>query len=481
MNLHILTKSTRLKLAACVSLVVLADVFFYGSGANGSIVGVYLLLLAGLVTTANASALRSRGGKWLAGLAAGQGVAAFLSPTCIGIALCLALLIGFGLKLADGQSITTLRRFYSMLRYLLRGWFRFPRDLKALYRATGRIRQRNPQAYRMLVWLMPVIFSVAFLWLFSKANPLLDQWLSGFNWYWVGSLFSFRRVGFWLFISAGTWALLRPRMKQRQCADSSHMPHYRSMDQMFAVTSLTVSLLLFNAMFLLQNLMDIAYLWSGAALPEGMTHAAYAHRGAYPLIATSVLAALFVLLALRPGSEGERSPTIRALVYAWIGQNIFLVFSSILRLLGYIEAYSLTGWRVAALLWMGLVACGLALILLRLYHSKSGEWLIRANLLCAFVLLYAVPFINIDRMIADYNVRHCVEVTGEGSVLDQYYLYQLGVQAIPAMQWYAEYTGENLVSSGLESQLEFQLSNWRRWTVRAYLLSLALSEGKREE
>ena len=33
-----------------------------------------------------------------------------------------------------------------------------------------------------------------------------------------------------------------------------------------------------------------------------MTYAAYAHRGAYPLIVTALIAAGFVLAALRPGS-----------------------------------------------------------------------------------------------------------------------------------------------------------------------------------
>ena len=39
--------------------------------------------------------------------------------------------------------------------------------------------------------------------------------------------------------------------------------------------------------------------------PTASTYAAYAHRGAYPLIATALLAAGFVLVAMRPGGPAE--------------------------------------------------------------------------------------------------------------------------------------------------------------------------------
>ncbi len=101
-----------------------------------------------------------------------------------------------------------------------------------------------------------------------------------------------------------------------------------------------------------------------------MTYAAYAHRGAYPLIVTALLAAGFVLAALRPGSATANDPLIRRLVYAWVAQNIVLVISSILRLDLYVGIYSLTYWRIAAFVWMGLVAAGLALIIVRIALGK---------------------------------------------------------------------------------------------------------------
>ena len=128
------------------------------------------------------------------------------------------------------------------------------------------------------------------------------------------------------------------------------------MEDLFGVRAISRSLILFNTLFALQSTLDLAYLWGGASLPDGMSHAEYAHRGAYPLIVTALLAAGFVLIAMRPGGPAEHSRLIRPLVLVWTAQNILLVVSSIFRLDLYVAAYSLTYLRLAAFIWMVLVA-----------------------------------------------------------------------------------------------------------------------------
>ena len=141
-------------------------------------------------------------------------------------------------------------------------------------------------------------------------------------------------------------------------------------DYLLGVQAMSRSLILFNALFALQSGLDLVYLWGGATLPDGMSHAEYAHRGAYPLIVTALLAAGFVLIAMRPGGPAEQSRLIRPLVLAWIGQNVLLVISSIFRLDLYVAAFSLTYLRLAAFIWMGLVAAGLLLILIQIMLRK---------------------------------------------------------------------------------------------------------------
>jgi hypothetical protein len=194
--------------------------------------------------------------------------------------------------------------------------------------------------------------------------------------------------------------------------------------------SIALSLAAFNLLFALQNGLDLVFLWSGAPLPSDLTLAAYAHRGAYPLIATALLAALFVLVTLRPGTPTGESPLVRRLVYVWIAQNVVLVASTMLRTFDYIDAYSLTRLRIAALVWMALVAVGLVLICVRLWRRKSGPWLINANLAAALLALTACSVIDLGAVAARWNVRHAREVGGAGVRLDLCYLNDLGPAAL---------------------------------------------------
>ncbi len=247
------------------------------------------------------------------------------------------------------------------------------------------------------------------------------------------------------------------------------------MGWLFNEHSVLTALMAFNGLFFVQNLLDVTFLWSGATLPDGMSYAQYAHQGAYPLVATALLAALFVLVALKPGSATEQSSVIRTLVYGWVAQNIFLVCSSIVRLDGYIQEFSLTYLRLAALIWMGLVAIGLLLIVTRIYLRKSNLWLINANGLVLYATLYLCCFVSFGGIIADYNVQHCREITGTGASLDMQYLEsQVGVDALPALLWFSQhhyiapYLSETITR--LQTQVVHSLADWRQWTFQNYRL-----------
>jgi hypothetical protein len=247
------------------------------------------------------------------------------------------------------------------------------------------------------------------------------------------------------------------------------------LDYLFGVQAMSRSLILFNALFALQTGLDLVYLWGGANLPGGMSHAEYAHRGAYPLIATALLAAGFVLIAMRPGGPAEHSRLIRPLVLVWTGQNVLLVISSILRLDLYVVAYSLTYLRLAAFIWMGLVAAGLLLMLIQIIMRKPNSWLVTANAATLALVLYGCCFINAPWVVASYNVEHCREVGGTGPNLDLKYLASLGPQALPALEAHTmEFLGifpYSLAYRMSPDRDDFaRWPNWRAWSFRAWRL-----------
>jgi Domain of unknown function (DUF4153) len=214
-----------------------------------------------------------------------------------------------------------------------------------------------------------------------------------------------------------------------------------------------------------------------------MSYATYAHRGAYPLIITALVAAGFVITALRPGSTAERMPLIRALVFLWIAQNVVLVISSMLRLDLYVEVYSLTGLRAAAFIWMLLVAVGLVLIVARILLRRSNEWLVAGNIGALILTIYVCSFIDFPYVIASYNLEHSRELTGRGQALDLAYLVDLGPEAIPAMDRYLASVPQGNATRMLlawRNQLATaalkRMEDWRAWTFRDRRLERYLAE-----
>jgi len=297
------------------------------------------------------------------------------------------------------------------------------RDLSVALKARARRRTLRLTAL-VAAAILPIGGGIIFLALFTAANPVISQAIDRFH---LVPL-DFARLIFWGAIGGAAWAVLRPRGLRATLA----APKWATVADLPGVTvaSVTAALLVFNAVFALQNGLDIAFLWSGAALPKGVTLADYAHRGAYPLIITALLAGLFVLVFLRPGSQTAARRWPRVLVTIWVAQNLLLVASTGLRTLRYVEAYSLTRLRIAALIWMALVAVGLALICWRLLRSKSAGWLINANVLAAGVVLAACSVADLGAIAASWNVRHAAEAGGRRQALDLCYLRKLHGDAI---------------------------------------------------
>jgi hypothetical protein len=338
------------------------------------------------------------------------------------------------------------------------------------------------------VWVMPLGLGAVFLALFGIANPVIEYWLSLVDLLSLLERVDLARLVFWIVMLAGVWAFLRPRLPRFSSAPRPASPGLAAVppaidpmaataieELFFGRAAILRALVVFNLLFAVQTLLDLAFLWGGVALPEDMTYAAYAHRGAYPLIVTALLAAGFVLAAMRPGSATSEAPLIRRLVYLFVAQNILLVVSSILRLDLYVGVYALTYWRVAAFVWMGLVAAGLVLIIARIGLAKSNEWLLSANLLTLSAALYACSFINFAALIANYNVDHSFEMTGQGVALDISYLRSLGPAAFPAIDRFLDRrdltdTNATIELSGMRAGDEIWFrrtqQNWRAWTLR---------------
>ncbi|ANT53775.1 DUF4173 domain-containing protein [Mesorhizobium amorphae] len=471
-----------------VLLVALADFLFYGQPAGINFL-LFAILIAGAIVAVHPSAF-SDARLWLkpaALLVALLPLVENVSPLSVSIAL--VGLAVFALSLA-GRLRSSLARIAGQLSvFLLSAPFRLIRDFFRWRKAARRLGLRRIRLAAIAVWVMPLALGAVFLALFGAANPVIEYWFTLIDLFALLDLIQPARLVFWLLVLAGVWAFLRPRLPRivrrlprlALTVPPVAPPPTKSVttieDIVFGKAAILRALIVFNILFAMQTGLDATYLWGGVALPDGLTYAAYAHRGAYPLIVTALLAAGFVLAALRPGSETSNDPLIRRLVYAWVAQNIVLVISSILRLDLYVGIYALTYLRIAAFVWMGLVAAGLALIIARIALGKSSEWLLSANLLTLSATLYACSYINFAALIANYNVDHSYEMNGPGTSLDLWYVRSLGPSALPALDRFFDHQQKVFLADrrdGVDAMTEARYRtiqrNWRAWSFRDWRL-----------
>lgn len=373
----------------------------------------------------------------------------------------------FWATLSLGALLPRMARFDDAWRWLLRlGLHGLTGMAKPLidiaHLATVRPRGKRLTLRSLAAMLgLPLIGTALFTALFASANPVIADLLNRIQLPPPGEVLE------WVAVTLLVWPAFRPhRIVTRLRLPEPHIALPGA-----SLASVLIALTLFNALFALENGLDIAFLWSGAALPAGMSMTEYVHRGAYPLIATALLAGLFALTMLRPGTASAAHPLARRLVALWVAQNVFLVASSALRTIRYIDEYELTAWRIAALAWMALVAVGLVLICGRIWFARSARWLINANALTAALVLIPCCFIDLDASAARWNVRHAAEVGGRGQKIDLCYLSRMGPPALlPLVELEQRPIPTDLrervvaVRAGLLDRLAADQSHWWSWT-----------------
>lgn len=417
---------------AAVAILVMgaADWLLFGERP-----GLGLAVFAGLAALASWTVNPARtdpGRRVVAGLMTAIGILpVVVDPNALAIGILVVTLSAQASLLGQVRPTWPLMARASVLAPLA-GPFRLLKDLWRLQRVSARTRKRHRIVPVLLGWLVPAGLTAVFLMLFADANPILDAWLARLDPILLLSRIDGGRVLFWGFILVATWPLLhvvnprRTRFAGTWAGPARETP-------LFGRAVILRSLILFNVVFALQTGLDATYLWTGHALPSGMSHASYAHRGAYPLMVSALLAGVFTIAAARLEDAGGGRHLARTLLIVFVAQNILLVASAILRLDLYVDAYGMTYWRLSAFVWMGLVCFGLATIAIRILARKSTRWIVRTNVLATIVVLYACSVAPLAEIVARSNLGRCLDGTCDAVPLDWVYIRRLGPQVIPAL------------------------------------------------
>jgi hypothetical protein len=396
-----------------------------------------------------------------------------LNLTLFWLGIFTACLAGAGLKISTLSNVAE-----NVLRHIGHAPVAVLVDTKSARTATA-------TAFRNVMWLanllLPILAVAVFGTLLAVANPTIGHALANlpigepldylFSWSTPVTLATFASI--WLAFRAA------PRATKIDAALDWIRPDWHH--RYFKLAPIVLTLTLLNAMFAVENLLDVSFIWSGLQLPDIYAMKDYVHRGAYSLIVTALLAAVLIIAMFQPGSATERSPLVRALVYLWTAQNVMLVASSAKRVLFYVDSYGMTLWRLSSLIWMGLVGFGLILIATRIVFNRSNVWLLNTNLAAALAVLLAVSPLDLKAAVANWNAQVVAENfsrVNEVGPNDLSYDASLGPSALPALRSQAgvfglhpSAFGEEILKlaseiSVLEGQLNRTQSDWRTWTLR---------------
>lgn len=464
------------RFAAAAACAMLADWLFFGWHVGLSL-AIFLAVIGLLAIVGRPSQAPWR----VQILASGAFLVALLAiieevnplSVCLGISATAL----FAIVMPNDQWTAWRRSLLAVANIPWRGPYHLLSDTLGILRHARHSENSWLQLGSLIAWVVPIVLLCIFLALFAAANPVIEKFLHRIDQEFLGDLLTPVRIGFWFLVIAMIWPLLRlAKPRQMEAPSTAIQTHVTTdWDYLLGGRAVLRSLVLFNALFALQTSLDLAFLWGGLNLPEGVSHAEYAHRGAYPLIVTALLAAGFVLVTMRPAGPARTTPLIRPLVLIWTGQNVVLAISSILRLDLYVAAYSLTYWRFAAFVWMLLVAVGLILIFFQILCGKRNTWLIDMNAIVLVIVLFACGFINVPSMIATYNITHSRPYNPTGPILDLYYLRSLGPQILPAVEARIPQNPElEQLAGTLRRKMGFYRlfhpQHWRGWSFRKWRL-----------
>jgi hypothetical protein len=339
----------------------------------------------------------------------------------------------------------------------------------------------------MTILLVPSLLLVlGFGSLLASGNAVFGTWAhNGFAWIWEKITFDLDpwRLALWGAIAVAVLPLLRPvQVSAWWWVWTERLPRWPDLIPHRAARLNSVLILTtMNVLFAVANLADVLFLWSGRALPAGVTYSSFVHSGVNSLTATVVLSAIVLTSIFQQTLAVAGRRYLKILAGLWIAQNLFLLLSVGLRLMKYMEAYDMTVERLSVIIFLVLVAVGYGLLAVKIACDKSLSWLAGGGMLVVCAVLYIAQFLNLAGWTADYNVATWER--NQTRQLDVGYLHRLGPAAWPALTraeklggttgWEADqlHEGIDVMADEKTSKLDctrLDGGRWREFSLRAW-------------
>ncbi|OUJ75449.1 hypothetical protein BXP70_05405 [Hymenobacter crusticola] len=177
---------------------------------------------------------------------------------------------------------------------------------------------------------------------------------------------------------------------------------------------------LVNLLLLVENLVDVNWIWFGFEPEKGFNLTQFVHEGTYVLI-FSILVAMGIVLWFFRRNLNFYAPGLRWLrlgATVWVVQNAVLAVSVGLRNYYYILHMGLAYKRIGVYGFLLLTLFGLGTILLKIWQRRSAYSLVRLNALAAYAVLLLLAGGNWETWIARYNLQTRFDTLDLGFLLN---------------------------------------------------------------
>ncbi len=340
---------------------------------------------------------------------------------------------------------------------------------------------RNKWKRNLKNWLIPVVVTLIFYFLYNAANP--DFALITTDYTINGGYVVLTMLGF-IYIPA----LIFPySLKVMHAYDLKTPDSLERIRAKFTGNSLNLkwefkqAIILFSLLNLLLGVflfMELKMVWTAAQITHAPELSSRVHDHVNILIFSILCSILVILYYFRKNLNFYPSHTLLTrLAYAWIIQNMVLLLVTLSTNIAYVFNYGLTYHRIGVYIWLLITAIGLLTTIYKIAFRKSNAYLFRFNSWSVYFILIISLAIPWSTLIVDYNLHH-------SRSKDLSYLLSLEPYVIPQLN--AIQTNDPDFQKGLNAKITFfqkqysrKPDHWRSWSygdwrLHEYLKTQAL-------
>jgi MFS family permease len=472
--------------------VAIFDLCFWDVDAMGFSVAVFFLALAGIIMGNR----ESRGGKYtilLVALLVGASIAAAIETGVTNSLVLLILIVVLAGETFFGEIESPWGRWLSQGVALIfapgRVFWLGARLMEAAFK--GGAGWTGGLLGGCLLAIPALVLALIFGSLLATGNAVFGSWTNSFfDWFWkeLALYLNPARIALWFLIAFLILPLLRPAHVSawwwKWTETLPRLPEI--LPTRATVFSSGLVLVVLNLLFLVANIADALFLWSGQALPADVTYKAYVHEGVSALIVTVILSAIVLTAIFQQAVKVVERRELKILAYVWIVQNLFLIFSVTEKLRRYIVTYEMTVARLSTIIFLVLVLVGFILLTIKIARDRSISWLIGGCVLAVFATFYLTQFMDLAGWSANYNVAAMER--NQGYRFDCKTMCQWGADVWPALRrahelapddpdinaaWQEARTG-----SDYSERSGHDWRHWREFSLRAWMNRGALDDKK---